>query len=38
MLQNVFSPPTAESKILRYGFTQENIHSVYMNYPSKGMI
>ena len=29
LLKNVFSAPTAESKILRYGFTQENIHRVY---------
>ena len=29
LLKNVFLPPTAESKILRYGFTQENIHKVY---------
>ena len=29
LLKNVFFPPTAESKILRYGFTQENIHKVY---------
>ena len=29
MLKNVFLPPTAESKIIRYGFTQGNIHNVY---------
>ena len=29
LLKNVFSPPTAESTIVRYGFTQENIHKVY---------
>ena len=29
LLKDVFSAPTAESKILRYGFTQENIHRVY---------
>ena len=29
LLKNVFSAPTAESKILRFGFTQENIHRVY---------
>ena len=30
LLKNVFFyPPTAEGKILRYGFTQENIHRVY---------
>ena len=27
--KNLFLPSTAESKILRYGFTQENIHKVY---------
>ena len=29
MLKNVFLPPTAESKILRHGFTRENINRVY---------
>ena len=29
LLKNVFLPPTVESKILRYGFTHENIHKVY---------
>ena len=28
LLKNVFLPPTVESKILRYGFTYENIHKV----------
>ena len=27
--KNVFLPPTAESKILRHGFTRENINRVY---------
>ena len=29
MIKNVFLPPTAESKILRHGFTRENINRVY---------
>jgi len=29
MLKKVFLPPTAERKIIRYGFTQDNIHRVY---------
>jgi len=29
MLKKVFLSPTAESKIIRYGFTQDNIHRVY---------
>ena len=29
MLKNVFLPPTTESKILRHGFTRENINRVY---------
>ena len=29
MLKNVFIPPTAESKILRYGFTRENLNRIY---------
>ena len=29
MLKNVFLPPTAESKILRHGFTRENANRVY---------
>ena len=29
LLKNVFLPPTAETKVLRYGFTQENTHRVY---------
>ena len=29
MLKNVFIPPTAESKILRYGFFLENVNRVY---------
>ena len=29
MLKKVFLPPTAESKIFRYGFTQDNIYRVY---------
>ena len=29
MLKNVFLPPTTESKILRHGFTRENIQRVY---------
>ena len=29
MLKKVFLPPTAESKIMRYGFTRDNIHRVY---------
>ena len=29
MLKKIFLPPTAESKIIRYGFTQESIYKVY---------
>ena len=29
MLKHVFSPPTAESKILRYGFNRANLNKVY---------
>ena len=29
MLKKVFKSPTAESKVIRYGFTQDNIHKVY---------
>ena len=29
LLKNVFLPPAVESKILRYGFTDENIHKIY---------
>lgn len=29
VLKSVFLPPTAESKINRHGFTQDNIHRVY---------
>ena len=29
LLKDIFITPTAESKILRHGFTQENIHRVY---------
>ena len=29
MLKKVFKSPTAESKIIRYGFTKDNIHKVY---------
>ena len=28
-LKDIFSPPTAQSKILRYGFTHDNIYKVY---------
>ena len=29
MLKKLFKSPTARSKIIRYGFTQDNIHKVY---------
>ena len=29
MLKKIFLPPTAESKIIRYGFTQDSICKVY---------
>ena len=29
LLKKTFVPPTAENKILRYGFSHENIHKVY---------
>ena len=29
LLKDIFTAPTAESKILRHGFTEENIHRIY---------